>query len=98
MRERDIENYARKRVASMGGEMRKVKWIGRKAAPDDLVMVPEAWNNRTGTFYGGATFVEFKAPGKQATAAQVREHARMRAFGLRVVVINSLEGVDALLE
>jgi hypothetical protein len=97
MRERDIENYARRRVASIGGETRKVKWIGRRGAPDDLIMLPEM-ATLSHVREARTTFVEFKAPGQKATAAQAREHCRMRAFGLRVVVINSLEGVDALFE
>lgn len=40
MRERDIEQYLVKRVKAMGGEVRKVKWIGRRGAPDRLVMLP----------------------------------------------------------
>lgn len=40
MRERDIEAYMVKRVKAMGGEVRKVKWIGRRGAPDRLVMLP----------------------------------------------------------
>lgn len=40
IRERDIEDYLVKRVKSMGGEVRKVKWIGRKNAPDRVVMLP----------------------------------------------------------
>jgi hypothetical protein len=40
--------------------------------------------------------VELKAPGKTPEPHQVREHARMRDFGERVEVIDSLEAVDAL--
>ncbi|MER1940618.1 VRR-NUC domain-containing protein [Castellaniella sp. FW104-16D08] len=40
MRESDIEKYLVKRVNELGGEVRKVKWIGRRGAPDRLVMLP----------------------------------------------------------
>lgn len=40
MRESTIENYLVERVKAMGGEVRKVKWIGRHGAPDRLVMLP----------------------------------------------------------
>ncbi len=38
-----------------------------------------------------------KAPGEKPTSVQVREHKRMIQMGQRVVVIDSLEGVEALL-
>jgi len=38
MRESDIEAHLVKRVKELGGEVRKVKWIGRNGAPDRLVM------------------------------------------------------------
>lgn len=39
MRESEIEAYLVARVKDLGGEVRKVKWIGRRGAPDRLVMV-----------------------------------------------------------
>jgi hypothetical protein len=39
MRESTIEDYLVERVKSLGGEVRKVKWIGRHGAPDRLVML-----------------------------------------------------------
>lgn len=87
MRERDVEDYLVKRVHSMGGEVRKARWIGRNAAPDRRVMIPGRL----------PVWVELKAPGKVPTAQQLREHARMRALGELVVVIDSLPGVEGLL-
>lgn len=40
-RERDIERYLVKRVKALGGEVRKVQWVGRSGAPDRLVMLPD---------------------------------------------------------
>jgi hypothetical protein len=40
MLERDIEDYLVKRVKAMGGEVRKVQWVGRNSAPDRVVMLP----------------------------------------------------------
>lgn len=90
MLERDIEAYLVKRVKSMGGEVRKVKWIGRNGAPDRLVMMP---------LHGpqGGIWVELKAPGQKAKPHQLREHARMRSMGLFVAVVDSIEGVEELL-
>jgi hypothetical protein len=86
VRERDIEAYLVNRVQSLGGEIRKVNWIGRRGAPDRCVMLD-----------GKTIFIELKAPGVAAEPHQLREHARMRKMGQRVEVIDSLEGVEALL-
>jgi hypothetical protein len=100
MRERDIEDYLVKRVNAMGGEVRKVKWIGRRGAPDRLVMMPKR-TNRAYPFpveiKPASIWVELKAPGEKPKPHQAREHERMRAMGQRVEVIDSLEGVEALL-
>lgn len=92
MRERDIERYLVKRVKELGGEVRKVKWIGRRGAPDRLVML--SWAQGC---IGDTIFVELKAPGVKPEPYQLREHARMRGMGQRVEVIDSFEGVNALL-
>lgn len=100
IRERDIERHLVKRVKELGGEVRKVQWIGRRGAPDRLVMLPASWKGRrTSGFWDSPTpiWVELKAPGKKAETHQVREHERMRAMGQRVVVIDSIEGVEELL-
>ena len=90
MRESEIEKYLVKRVKELGGEVRKVKWIGRRGAPDRLVMLPNYWLHRV-------LWVELKATGKVPEPHQYREHKRLAAMGQRVVVIDSIEGVDALL-
>lgn len=86
LRESDIEDYLVKRVRAMGGEVRKVRWIGRRGAPDRLVMMPTA-----------TIWVELKAPGKTPEPHQLREHERMRALGQRVEVVDSLQSVEGLL-
>jgi hypothetical protein len=88
MREREIEAHLVKRVKEMGGECRKLRWVGRRGAPDRLVMLP--W------FELNTIWVELKAPGKKTKPHQAREHQRMQAMGQRVEVIDSIEGVDAL--
>jgi hypothetical protein len=96
MRESDIEDYLVKRVKAMGGEVRKVQWIGRIGAPDRLVMLPfkeSLYSGRLKT----TVWVELKAPGAKPRPSQLREHERMRAMGQRVEVIDSLEGVEELL-
>jgi hypothetical protein len=95
MRESTIERYLVRRVKALGGEVRKVKWIGRRGAPDRIVMLPDPGPGN-GTF-NNAWWVELKAPGVEPESHQKREHKRMRKMGQRVVVIDSIEGVDALL-
>jgi hypothetical protein len=40
MRESTVEQHLVKRVKALGGEVRKVQWIGRRGAPDRIVMLP----------------------------------------------------------
>lgn len=96
IRERDIERHLVKRVKELGGEVRKVQWIGRRGAPDRLVMLPlpgGIGKDETDT----TIWVELKAPGVKPEAHQLREHERMRRMSQRVVVIDSIEGVEELL-
>lgn len=91
MRESEVEKYLVKVVKSLGGECRKVKWIGRRSAPDRVVMLPF---KGTSVFVGDTIWIELKCPGKGPTAAQRREHARMRKFGQQVFVLNSIGAID----
>ncbi len=86
MRESKVEDYFNRQVEKAGGEVRKLKWINRRGAPDRLAML------------NGAHFVELKAPGKEPEAHQIREHNRMRRHGLNVYVIDTLEGVDLFIK
>lgn len=99
MRESDIEDYLVRRVQAMGGEVRKVQWIGRNSAPDRLVMLA-----RSASTKGLSIWVELKNPKTVMTfpadareRAQHREHERMRKLGQRVVVIGTTAQVDWLL-
>ena len=77
MRERDVESALIKIVARLGGEVRKVKWIGRRGAPDRLVMLPDT-----------SVWVELKRPGEALEDYQRREHQRMRKSGMTVFVFD----------
>ena len=87
MIEKDVEDYLNKGVRERGGEVRKCEWIGRRHCPDRRVMHParRAW-------------VECKRPGSKPRPGQLREHERMRAMGEDVVVLSTLDEVDAFLE
>lgn len=92
MRERDIEAYLVARVKELGGEVRKVQWVGRRAAPDRLVMLPERHKEQRPSTGGFVTrgpgrgwrpamtvWVEVKAPGGFATFPKdERERAQFR--------------------
>jgi hypothetical protein len=85
MLEKDIENALCARVKSLGGLCEKFVSPGRRSVPDRIVTLP-----------GGAiVFVEVKAPGKKPTDLQERDHARRKALGCRVEVIDSMESANA---
>lgn len=103
MREREIEAYLVKRVKALGGEVRKVAWVGRQGAPDRLVLMPLT---KVGSHWVAPTiWVELKNPKTILTfpanaheRAQHREHERMRRLGQRVEVIGTLYQVEELLK
>lgn len=84
MRESKVRDHLHARIAALGGEHRCLAYLGRKHAPDDLVLLP-----------GRHVFVEGKRPKKDATARQAAEHERLRAAGCEVVTLNTIEAVDA---
>jgi hypothetical protein len=101
MKESGVESYLKNRVEGTGGICRKVVFPGRRGAPDRLCGWPES---EPSDIYGvgiltarPARFgmVETKRPGGTPRAEQEREHARLRAIGIRVDVIDTREQVDA---
>ena len=100
--ERDIEKRLVQRAKEVGGEVRKVKWIGRSGAPDRLLMLPRSFFTRSGITtpieIPQTIWVELKAPGKKPEPHQLREHARMRKMGQRVEVVDSYEQIEELLK
>jgi hypothetical protein len=93
MKEGGIREAIKKRVTGYGGEIRALSWLGRSNAPDVIAFFPGGTLFDWGTHY----FIEAKRPKKSATAAQAREHERMRAAGCVVLVITTLEELDAWL-
>lgn len=79
-----IEAYLKKQVEAAGGSIRKVRWIGRRNAPDRLAWIraPGAW-------------IEVKCSGEVPTPPQQREHERLRKDGWIVLVVDSYETVDS---
>lgn len=103
MLEKTIEDYLVERVKALGGEVRKVKWIGRRGAPDRLAMLPErrtpldSLDLMHKDDYPRTIWIELKAPGEKPKPHQAREHERMRKMGQRVEVVDSFERVDRVL-
>lgn len=95
LRESLIEAYGKKRAEAEGGVVRKVKWIGRKSAPDRVLMLPKSPFHHHSPL---TVWVEFKATGEKPTAAQLREHERMRTVGQVVLVWDSIEAIDKWFE
>ncbi len=85
MRESQIENRLIKELKKLGIETRKVQWIGRDGAPDRLILA------------NGGIWVELKAPGEKPRLNQVIEHKKMRAAGMRVEIIDSIQQIDELI-
>ena len=85
MLERDIERALVRRVTALGGMCEKFTSPGRRSVPDRLITMPG----------GHIIFVELKAPGKKPTELQKRDHARRRALGCEVRVIDTMEGANA---
>lgn len=87
MRESEIEKYLVEKVSTLGGLVRKLKWIGRRGAPDRFVKLPGK----------PVMLIELKAPGKVPEPHQEREIKRLRDAGVRVEVIDSKELVDKII-
>lgn len=52
VKESTIERHLVKCVKALGGEVRKVAWVGRQGAPDRLVMLPVTWKTVQLAAYG----------------------------------------------
>ena len=84
MRESKIEKYLAQRVKAIGGLCWKFTSPNLRGVPDRVVILPN----------GLLVWVELKAPGKVPEPHQVRRHKELWQRGQRVIVIDSIEGVD----
>lgn len=107
LKERDIEKHLVNRVVQLGGEVRKVEWIGRRGAPDRLVMLPEREvklhdprlnrDYTTHTNPAQTIFVELKSPGKAATfPADAHERAQHREHERMRAMGQRVEVIDSI--
>lgn len=96
MKESRVEAYLKERAEAHGALVRKLAYLGRKGASDRMVVWGHANYDRLAmTTSARIDFVELKAPGKKPDHHQEREHARLRALGCNVFVLDSIEAVDA---
>lgn len=79
-----VKAHLFRRVKALGGDINNVTWIGRNNCPDTFIMFD----------LGLSFWVETKGPKKNARAAQLREHERMRRRGKTVLVLDTIEKVD----
>lgn len=97
VRERDVEKDGKARVKQAGGFSAKFKSPGFRSRPDQI----EFYGVETMMLITGYTreaavallataiqLTEYKRPGEEPTEAQCREHARFRALGFTVNVID----------
>jgi|688.fasta_scaffold2596652_2 hypothetical protein len=88
MLEKMIEAFLVKRVEARGGMCLKQEWINTRGAPDRLVLLPE----------GNIMMIELKQKGVKPEDHQRRMHNRLRALGVQVEVVDSVEAVEALIK
>lgn len=86
MKEATILNHLRTGLFKLGIESRRVEWTGHDGAPDLLI------------FARGGIWVETKAPGKKPRENQLLEHRKMREVGMKVYVIDTIEGAETMIE
>lgn len=83
--EKNVEQALVRRVKALGGLCEKFTSPGRRSVPDRIVTMPD----------GRIIFVELKAPCKKPTENQLRDHAKRRAMGCDVRVIDTVEDANA---
>ena len=88
MRESKIEKDDRKRHKDSGNLMLKFVSPGRVGVPDNILLRPIADPEHQAIVARYFRFAEYKQPGKEPRATQVREIARLRVMGFVVDVID----------
>lgn len=82
-KERDIESYFVGQWEAIGGETRKMRWIGRRDAPDRFAAIL-GWNG----------LIEFKRPKKKPRATQQNEIDKLVAIGVNIEVLDTFDKVN----
>lgn len=85
MREQQIEAVLKARVEALGGLCWKLVCPGTTGVPDRICLVG-----------GRVVFVEVKAAGEKPRPIQTRRIQQLRDLGFQVLVLDSLDGVEAV--
>ena len=85
--EKDIESYGVRKMKQADILFYKFVSPSRNGVPDRIAMAN-----------GRVVFVELKRPGGKPRGQQIKVHETMRAHGMDVRVIDSKEGIDALIK
>lgn len=98
-REHNVRKDLDARVAAYGGVTRALAWLGRKGAPDVMVLFPtDSLFARTFPGRHRSPMVETKMAGDGVlSAAQIGEHKILRAAGQPVEVISTAAELDTWL-
>lgn len=86
LHERDVERYLVEQVEAHGGLVRKLKWIGRRGAPDRFIVLG-----------GKVILVEVKRPTEAPDLHQAREMKRLVDVGCECYWVKELAEVDVLI-
>lgn len=97
-----VRTHLRKEARRRGFEHRKLRWVARTGAPDELVFWPTG--RKTPPAGAGSpltaihAFVEVKRQDGKLEGHQNREIGRLRNAGFTVWTIYNIEGADMLLD
>jgi hypothetical protein len=94
-----VRAHLRKQALAAGFEHRKLKWIGRRGAPDELIFWP--WETTRSVDLDGPplviALVEVKRDGEQPEPHQQREIDRLRKAGFYVEVVDTIDACDKVI-
>lgn len=82
-----LQRYLKRRMKETGGQYRKLKWEGRRAAPDTLVW----WRNPN------FAFIEVKVGDDALSVLQEREIKRLRDAGFWVFVAKTEQDIEEII-
>jgi len=88
MQEKDVEQYLRDQVKSIGGKAYKFVSPGNRGVPDRMVCLPG----------GRIVFVELKATGKTTSDQQDLQIAKLQELGFHVMCFDNKSIIDDYIE
>lgn len=87
MLENTVEKKLVNGVKKLGGLVRKAQWIGRRGAPDRLIL-----------YCGKVFFVELKSPTGKLSPHQLKEQELFLAQGIPIYTLKNTEEVKEFLD